>query len=413
VIQQNELIVPSRRLGTLEALAQLAKKKQPLNRIRLYHSQPSFLPRRHMHLARFIREESSQILQQWEKFTQKISANPLPKWILRDHAAQIVDLIAQQLSVRTDVSAAASEAAQTTEDSLEYLAGAHVRIRIDSGFDLAQIVSEYCALRSCVLSLWREHEPDKFEAGALEITRFDEIVDACITAAVAYYKDHESQYRDRFLGILGHDLRNPINAIVLAAAALAEQRLTEAQLKIVTSIQNSAHRLTGMVNDIIDFARGRLGSPMPISTVPLDLGLIAREVVDEVQAANPRCQIHVEIDGDLKGEWDAGRLKQMIANLLLNGIQYGTGDFVKLKVTGENDFITLETYNEGPPIPPELLPSIFDPLVRGLDSNRNQQGLGLGLFIVDEIVRAHHGTITVNSSRESGTAFVVRLPRRR
>jgi signal transduction histidine kinase len=151
---------------------------------------------------------------------------------------------------------------------------------------------------------------------------------------------------------------------------------------------------------------------MPINTAAADLRLIAREVVDEVQAANPACHIDYQAEGDLQGEWDAGRLKQMVANLLLNAIQYGTGDFVRLKVAGEAETVVLETYNEGPPIPPELLPSIFDPLVRGFDAGRNQQGLGLGLFIVDEIVRAHHGTITVTSSEDAGTVFVVRLPRR-
>lgn len=366
-----------------------------------------------MLLAEFITAHRDQILQQWEKFAQLISGfAPLPRWILRDHAGTIIDLMARQLANPPAAPTYSLSRTAETASPVEDVTAAHVNIRIASGFDLAQIVSEYCVLRACVVGLWREHAPDSFATGAAELTTFNEIVDSHIRAAVAYYKDHESKYRDRFLGILGHDLRNPINAIVLAAAALAEQGLNQQQLKTLTAIQNSSDRLTRMVNDILDFARGRLGLPMPITRTPSHLGLIAHDVVSEVQAAYPGSVVDWQADGDLNGDWDADRLKQVVVNLLTNAIQHGTGDRVSLTVKSDERFVILEVRNQGPPIPAELLPSMFDPLVRGSSASRNQQGLGLGLFIADQIVSAHKGTIAVTSSQDDGTTFVVRLPRR-
>ncbi|MBV8452495.1 MAG: sensor histidine kinase [Deltaproteobacteria bacterium] len=363
-----------------------------------------------MLLVEFIKNHKDNILRQWETFAEQI-AGSLPRWILRDHAAAIIELIAQQMANSSPPTRQLSSTAAAVGDPIEYLVAAHVKLRIDSGFDLAQIVSEYCTLRACAIGLWREHDEGGFNAGAAEISRFAELVDEHITAAVSFYKEQESNYRDRFLGILGHDLRNPINAIVLAAARLAEQGLDEQQLKTLAVMQNSTRRLIGMVNDVLDFARGRLGSPMPITMGTANLGLIAREVIDEVQAANPGYLIDFQTDGDLSGHWDIDRLKQALTNLLINAIQHGSGDHVTLTAKSDNTFVVLEVHNRGPAIPAELLPTMFDPLVRGSSHNRDENGLGLGLFIVDQIISAHKGTIAVTSSEDSGTTFVVRLPR--
>src|SRR5262249_19093510 len=139
------------------------------------------------------------------------------------------------------------------------LTAAHVKIRIDSGFDVAQIAAEYCVLRARVVRLWQMLDPHGFEVGAGEVARFSELVDENITAAVVDFKERESQYRDRFIGILGHDLRSPINAIVMGANVLAMQPPgNEHERKVVALILRSARRLEGMSRDILDFARGRL-----------------------------------------------------------------------------------------------------------------------------------------------------------
>ena len=178
----------------------------------------------------------------------------------------------------------------------------------------------------------------------------------------------------------------------------------------MSRIVTSARRLTNMLNDTLDFARGRLGSPIPITRAPTNLRMAISEVIDEVESANPGSLIEFEANGDLDGIWDAARLKQMVVNLLLNALQHGSSKNVKVKARNDEHYATLEVHNEGPPIPQERLATIFDPLVRGSDQDKTS--LGLGLFIVNEIAAAHNGIITVTSSEDTGTDFAVRLPRR-
>jgi signal transduction histidine kinase len=364
-----------------------------------------------MRLSEFIRADAERIVREWEEFAKTLSAGAgLPRWILRVHAPAILQSIAQkvetpQLPVEQQANGKLSPGA------IEHVTAAHVNLRIESGFDLVQIMAEYRALRACVLRLWRERDPDSFHLGAEEITRFTEAVDQAVAGTVPIYEQHEAQYRDRFLGILGHDLRNPLNSISLSVTSLAgAEGLNEKQLATVSRILSSVRRLDHMVNDILDFARGRLGSPMPISPVPTNLETIVREVADEVQSANPGFSMDVETNGDLNGDWDSERLKQLLSNLLINAIQHGSGRNVGISAKSEQNIVSLEVHNDGPSIPRKILTTMFDPLVQGGSSDQNRTGLGLGLFVVSQIVSAHRGTIAVASSREAGTTFSVRLP---
>lgn len=367
-----------------------------------------------MHLSEFIRANTEQILREWEDFARKLAGEvSLPKWLLRDHANSIIGQIATAVETsEADRRGGDRPNDQSSTDAAKYPTPAHVELRIESGFDLLQIMAEYFALRACVLRLWRNADPSSFTNGADEITRFAQVIDDQVAAAVSYYKTREMQYRDRFLGILGHDLRNPLNAIILSATSLAPDASSEQQSRSVSRILSSAHRLSGMVTDLLDFARGRLGSPMPITPAPTDLGTLVREIVGEVQSTNPGSPIVFESSGDLAGNWDIDRFKQVIANLLLNAIKHGSGQTVTISARSDNDQVSLEVHNQGSPISPELLPTIFDPLVRGGDPAHNDTSLGLGLFIVSEIVAAHHGTVTVTSTEDAGTSFTVRLPRK-
>ena len=366
-----------------------------------------------MRLAQFIRTNSDRILQEWEDFANQISDAPLPRWALRDHAPSIVKFIADRMEAGSPPVEQRLVAAIEGEPSpTQHLTAAHVKIRIDSGFDLAQIAAEYCVLRSRVVHLWQILDPSGFAVGAPEVARFSEIVDENITAAVVDFKEQESQYRDRFIGILAHDLRNPINAIVMGANVLARQDLVnEHQRKTVASILRSAQRVEGMSRDILDFARGRLGSPMPLTIARENAGLVVGQVVDEVRLANPDSVVDFEPSGHLDMDCDGERLKQMVSNLLMNAIQHGDGKGARISVQGDESFVVIQVHNQGPVIPEELLPTIFDPLTRR--GSTRPDSTGLGLFIVREIVAAHGGTILVNSSREGGTNFVVRLPRGR
>ena len=370
-----------------------------------------------MRLSEFIRADVDQIVHEWEEFAKTLSAGTaLPRWILRDHAPAILKCIADDMEVpQAPVEEEAKSKGEQPSGPIDRTAAIHVSLRIESGFDLVQIMAEYRALRSCVLRMWRQSYPDSFAGGAEEITRFAEAIDQNVAEAVPYYQERESQYRDRFVGILGHDLRNPLNAITLGTSVLAEDGLTKKQRDMVARILNSAQRLNRMVSDLLDFSRGRLGSPMPIAAAEANLGQLVSEVVNEVQTASPQFIINFDSNGDLEGRWDVERLKQvasnLLLNLLLNAIQHGTGKEIKVTVTGEENSVVLAVQNEGPPIPQELQVTMFDPLVQSKTPDPTRSGLGLGLFIVNEIVAAHHGTIVVTSTQDSGTTFSVRLPR--
>jgi signal transduction histidine kinase len=150
---------------------------------------------------------------------------------------------------------------------------------------------------------------------------------------------------------------------------------------------------------------------MPLVLIPANLGTILREVVDEVRSTNPGLSIDFDANCDLTGVWDTERLKQVVSNLLTNAIKHGSDKMIGIKAESDEHSILLEVTNQGPPIPKELLGTIFDPLVHGKSSDQNRTSLGLGLFIVSEIVSAHRGTVAVTSSEEAGTTFSVRLPR--
>jgi signal transduction histidine kinase len=168
------------------------------------------------------------------------------------------------------------------------------------------------------------------------------------------------------------------------------------------------------VTDLLDFAGTGLGDAIPLSRARTDLRTLCREVVGEFRAAHPARSLRFDADGDLSGEWDASRVRQVLSNLIGNAVQHGGKDCeVALTARAEGSDVVLEVRNAGTVIPPHLLPTIFDPLVRGSSpgSPRRPGSIGLGLYIVREIVDAHGGTVTVQSSAAEGTIFTARLPR--
>ncbi|WP_395834264.1 GAF domain-containing protein [Archangium violaceum] len=226
-----------------------------------------------------------------------------------------------------------------------------------------------------------------------------------------------AEFRERFMSIVSHDLRNPLNAILLSAHALLRlEDLGERHVKGVRRIVTSAERMKRMISDLLDFARGRLGGGIPISPRELELGALCREVVDELEAGRPGREVVLEMEGDLRGEWDPDRLTQLLVNLGKNALDYSPEETrVHIVLHGEDGTVRLEVHNEGPPIPPERLASIFEPFRRFAEEEHpssSSAGLGLGLYIVEQIVQAHGGTVAVRSTEHEGTTFTVRLPRR-
>ncbi|AKJ06719.1 PAS domain S-box-containing protein [Archangium gephyra] len=223
-----------------------------------------------------------------------------------------------------------------------------------------------------------------------------------------------AEFRERFLGIVSHDLRNPLNAILLSANALMRSDCVVKQhLKAVRRITASTERMVRMIGELLDFTRGRLGGGIPITPRPANLRDLCRHVLEELEAVHLGRELRLRAKGDFQGAWDPDRLAQLLGNLGKNALDYSPADTpVDFSLHDEGGTLRVEVHNEGPPIPRELLTGIFEPFRRAVGGDAHPtSGLGLGLFIVQEIARAHGGTVEVRSSEGQGTTFTVRLPR--
>lgn len=220
------------------------------------------------------------------------------------------------------------------------------------------------------------------------------------------------RFTELFIGILGHDLRNPLSAISLAAQNLAKRHSADAETsKALTRILSSTQRMTRMIEQLLDVTRTRLGGGMPLTTKPCDLGAVARDTVDEIYRARPDCKITLDDVGDLQGTWDEDRMAQVFSNVVGNAVQYCAGAAVHVELSGAAPERVVAKVHNGGVIPPALLPVLFEPFRRGDSASRSSGGLGLGLYISRSIVEAHGGTISVTSTDREGTTFTIKLPR--
>jgi signal transduction histidine kinase len=224
------------------------------------------------------------------------------------------------------------------------------------------------------------------------------------------------RFSETFVGILGHDLRNPLSAITTAAALLARRAETERVTKPATRILSSGRRMARMIDQLLDFTRIRLGKGLPLERKSINLEEVCRVAVDEIDEmadSGRSSPIEVQSWGDVIGSWDADRLSQLISNLLGNAVAHGTTDGgVQIRIDGSRaDLVELEIRNGGC-IAPEVRAAMFEPLRNPADRKpERSSGLGLGLYISQQIVFAHAGTIDVVSSQQDGTRIIVQLPR--
>lgn len=378
-----------------------------------------------MRLADFILGNIEPILVEWEAFARAIWPGPESEPSeLRDHAADILRATAWDMN-SAQTTAQQSDKSRGNGDPgagsarIDGASDVHAVGRVRSGFDMMSVVAEYRALRASVIRLWRASAPAPDVRDLDDLTRFNESIDQSLTEAVRSYTQRVDRSRQMFLAILAHDLRNPLNSMTMSADALTLAADLDAEsAEMAAQISASAAAMARMISDLLDFAGTGLGAAMPVSPAPMDLGPLCQEVVDEIQAAHPGRALQFDAQGDLRGEWDSARLRQVISNLLGNGVHHGDQAApVILSVSADPPGVRLTVRNSGPPIPPDDLPTIFDPLVRGQSPDarkrRRPGSIGLGLYIAREIVTAHAGTIDVASAADSGTLFTVRLPRRR
>jgi signal transduction histidine kinase len=214
-----------------------------------------------------------------------------------------------------------------------------------------------------------------------------------------------------FTAAVGHDLRNPLSAIVTAAGLIARRAPDERTGVTAQRITSSANRMARMIEQLVDFSRARLGGGIPLARRYVDLGEVCRRIVAETQLSAPGRSISLSCEGELRGWWDADRLGQVVSNLLMNAVRHGTEQgVVRVDVERLGDGRVQLTVANGGAIPSETLPVIFDPFRSGRRNAHSGDGLGLGLYIVQQIVRGHGGEVLVSSSPAEGTRFTVMLP---
>jgi len=227
----------------------------------------------------------------------------------------------------------------------------------------------------------------------------------------------EADFRERFVGILGHDLRQPLSVVNFGAALLAKQpNMTERDVAMLQRIARAGERMTRMIGDLLDFARGRQTGGIPVTRAPADLFAVVRQLLTELEAVHADRIFLLTADGDGEGEWDRDRMAQVFGNLLSNAVAYGTPEHpIDVRMAGAGPRLEVAVTNRGPTIAAQDLRSLFDPYRRGHKTRGSTPsgGLGLGLYIASEIVRAHGGTLVAESAPATGTTFRVLLPRQR
>lgn len=222
----------------------------------------------------------------------------------------------------------------------------------------------------------------------------------------------EAEFRERFMGMLAHDLRQPLNAIVMSTRALTQSALPEKAENFLAIQSRASARMQRMIAELLDFARSRPESGIPIETQLIDLTAVARTAIEEIQLMNPARPVELEVHGDCRGEWDPDRVAQICSNLLCNALEHATPDSqVEVRLVASDDDVELCVSNRGPAIPEEVLTTLFQPYRRGHAVRSSSGGVGLGLHIVQQIALAHGGTVVARSDGER-TRFVVALPRK-
>lgn len=374
-----------------------------------------------MKLSDFILSNLEEILKEWESFASTIeplrNAN---KEELRDHAAELLKVIATDLdtpqSEKESIAKSKGLGPHSTEDTIAENHAAH---RIAAGFNSDQVMAEFRALRSSVLRLWARRAEITTREEIQDMVRFNEAIDQAQTESMTRYVKMLREAQNLFLAILGHDVRTPLGAITMGAQVLLhDQSLPSKALKVGLRIFNSSKRMDEIVRDLLDFSTTHLGEGIPVDPSTVDLSEICQAVVEEARTFHPDRKIHLTTDGHLVGAWDGARIAQAFSNLISNAVQHGKPEgIIKVSIFGFPDEVKYSVQNEADVISPAKLRTLFDPVKQFAIRPANEraalrtQNLGLGLYVVKQIVTAHEGTVTVTSTENEGVIFTVSLPR--
>jgi signal transduction histidine kinase len=370
-------------------------------------------------LGEFIKGNREPILQEWETFAHSLMPlAQLDRKALRDHAEEMLRAVAEDMRVPQSEQQRADKAKGLRSDTMPQLtraAEAHAVSRFGDQFTMDQLVAEFRAIRASVLQQWAVHRAKTDEA-VEELTRFNEAIDQALTTSVTRYSVKLDDSRTMILGVLAHDLRNPLNALSIGLQYILRSEATDAtSMKVAARALQSVGRMDGLIRDLLDFTLVRLGPGLPVTREPANMAQICARTIEEVEASHPGRRLRCKTAGLAHGEWDPKRVSQMLINLLTNALHHGdpSGE-VSLTLKGTQTEVRLDVHNEGPPIPEAQRATLFQPLAATAlkrSGASQSSGLGLGLYIANQIATAHGGSIEVKSTDAEGTTFTVRMPR--
>jgi signal transduction histidine kinase len=369
-----------------------------------------------MKLADFIVDDMESILAEWEAFARTLlpAAEGMDSLALRNHAEHILQAIAEDLR-------AAQSSEQQRQKSLglapvpmnasETAAQTHAVMRARSGFNIKQLAAEYRALRASVLRLWGAKHPLTADADFVDLIRFNEAIDQALAESVDFFSAKVDQSRNLMLGMLGHDMRSPLQAIQMTAKYLAALNAGEKVSQAAGRLITSGGRMKTLLDDLLDFNKLQLGLGISIERAQTDLNVVVNDTVRELAAAYPDRQIRFQARDAKIGAWDVSRMQQLLSNLIVNGLTHGASDTpVEVVLTGDEREIRIDVTNQGQAVDPAQLSRLIQPLKRGDELAPGvESGLGLGLFIASEVAKRHGGRIDVRSD-QTGTVFSAYLP---
>ena len=284
-----------------------------------------------MRLSDFIRANMEQIINEWEDFARTLpAAHDMSPSALRDHIKEILEFVMRDMDThQTALSQSEKSKGHGPDDggSKDSAAQTHAELRSKSGFDVDQLATEYRALRASIIKLWTSKWTTVNPDDLSDLIRFNESIDQALMESIVRFKEKIEHSKDMFIGILSHDLRNPLAAILMSSQLLLEGKLNEEQIAFSSSqIKTSAERIGQMITDLLDLTRINLGTGISITKAPMDIGITARQVIEEIQAANPDSVISFESTGNLEGIWDHAHMSQVFSNLIGNAIQHGSNE---------------------------------------------------------------------------------------
>ena len=372
-----------------------------------------------LRLGDFIIEHMESILVQWEIFAKTIKPQgiKMDRDDLRDHAAFMLQTIALSLTTKqTNRERAEKSLNLAPIDPNATPAEAHAADRLLFGFTIDQLFSEYRALRFSVLHLWDKSSKEDLITDDADIILFHQSIDQSIAESLSKYSALLKYSQDMFLAILGHDLRNPLATTITSASMLMSyEDISDKVRSNAARIYTTSQRMNLLITDLMDFTKSQLGIKFSVKLAPANIANICKDIIDEQKIVHSERKIVEKVKGSFDGNWDEQRIGQLFSNLLGNAIQHGDSKSpIEINLSSSQDAVKIIITNQGKPIPILKLPHIFEPLVRHAENENadysQKTSLGLGLYIVKQIVLAHNGTLNVSSTEKKGTTFEITLP---